>query len=147
MTCLNPSPLDKKALKVSCPARKSTCPELPDGTFKEPCILISFLSNFSLPLPWETENMQMKIVLNSIKTMTYGISFWNILKWFIIYFSYQSFMTGNLYHHLHNLALLAVPFAKRPVLVRRNSLLFYKNKMSFKTIVTFTQTLFIGYVL
>ncbi|XP_073256213.1 transmembrane protein 256 homolog [Porites lutea] len=28
----------------------------------------------------------------------------------------ESFMTGNLYHHLHNLALLAVPFAKRPIL-------------------------------
>jgi len=26
----------------------------------------------------------------------------------------ESFMTGNLYHHIHNLALLAVPFAKRP---------------------------------
>lgn len=26
----------------------------------------------------------------------------------------ESFMTGNLYHHLHNLVLLAVPFAKRP---------------------------------
>jgi len=29
----------------------------------------------------------------------------------------ESFMTGNLYHHIHNLALLAVPFAKRPNLV------------------------------
>lgn len=25
-------------------------------------------------------------------------------------------MTGNLYHHIHNLALLAMPFAKRPLL-------------------------------
>ena len=30
---------------------------------------------------------------------------------------FQSFMAGNLYHHLSNLALLAVPFAKRPNLV------------------------------
>lgn len=29
----------------------------------------------------------------------------------------ESFMTGNLYHHLNNLALLAVPFANRPNLV------------------------------
>ena len=31
-------------------------------------------------------------------------------------------MTGNLYHHIHNLALLAVPFAKRPNLVRWDNL-------------------------
>ena len=93
--------------------------------------------------------MQMKIVLNSIKTMKYGVSFWNIFKWFIICFCYQSFMTGNLYHHLHNLALLAVPFAKRPILVRRNSfIILQKIKfLSFKTIVTFTQFLFTSYVL
>ena len=34
---------------------------------------------------------------------------------------FQSFMTGNLYHHLNNLALLAVPFAKRPNLVSMHS--------------------------
>ncbi|XP_029213543.2 transmembrane protein 256 homolog [Acropora millepora] len=28
----------------------------------------------------------------------------------------EVFMTGNLYHHIHNLALLAMPFAKRPLL-------------------------------
>ena len=32
-----PYPLDKKALKVICPVRKSTCSRLPDGTFFEPC--------------------------------------------------------------------------------------------------------------
>lgn len=38
-------------------------------------------------------------------------------KYVYMYVSFQSFMTGNLYHHIHNLALLAVPFAKRPNLV------------------------------
>ena len=38
-----------------------------------------------------------------------------------MYVLFQSFMTGNLYHHLNNLALLAVPFAKRPNLVSMQS--------------------------
>ncbi|XP_022801773.1 transmembrane protein 256 homolog [Stylophora pistillata] len=29
----------------------------------------------------------------------------------------ESFMTGNLYHHIHNLLILATPFAKRPNLL------------------------------
>ena len=36
MTCLDPYPLDKQALKVTCPARKSTCPRPLVGTFFEP---------------------------------------------------------------------------------------------------------------
>ena len=65
--------------------------------------------------------MQTEIVLNSIKTKykKYRVSFGTFVLKSV--FCYQTFMTGNLYHHLHNLALLAVPFAKRPLLVRRNS--------------------------
>ena len=37
MTHLDPCSLGKYSFKVTCPARKSTCPRLPDGTFFEPC--------------------------------------------------------------------------------------------------------------
>ena len=71
--------------------------------------------------------MQMEIVLNSIKTMKYRVSFGTFLNVLKSVFRYQTFMTGNLYHHLHNLALLAVPFAKRPILVRRNSFIILQK--------------------
>ena len=91
-------------------------------------LYIDFIFKQFLPtLLWEIENMQMEIVLNSIKTMKYRDSFGTFLNVLKSVFCYQTFMTGNLYHHLHNLALLAVPFAKRPILVRRNSFIIWQK--------------------
>ena len=54
MTCQDPSPLVKQALKVTCPAKKFTCPGLPNGTLFKPCfsemgsLLIFFHITFTM---------------------------------------------------------------------------------------------------